>query len=276
MAKIRDIKVKLTADTSRVQQVIDQVRAEMEKALKPFNPPRMYIVQDDDESQSIENIKGLKADMAWFDDYASKWEKPKEVVMKQKPKWNVDQILAEAHRVKGEYDHDRRKYRHSSITTGTMRVPAALVVEMLGRPVEWNDETERIMRGWEGVSQSLRDDLDGANEEINTLRKQLAERRYFNETEEIAVLKTKLKTEQESVARLRKVHKERGKISPEERAVLEAVKHWVKEDGIDVIAALTKTERVTATKPLYRAVLALHKAGEKKTPAVSGEMYGVD
>lgn len=75
-----------------------------------------------------------------------------------KTKWNLEQILAEAHRVEGEHEHNRRKYRHDMSTTGCMLVPAGLVVELLGgglamEPLEAKRLREEIAR----LRASLRD-----------------------------------------------------------------------------------------------------------------------
>ena len=66
------------------------------------------------------------------------------------PAWDVDQILADAHRIDGEYRHNLRKYRRDMTTQGTMRVPAAMVVAALeGRNLNNAEQTIADLKRYE-------------------------------------------------------------------------------------------------------------------------------
>jgi len=153
-----------------------------------------------------------------------------------KQKWNVDQILAEAHRVKSEYDHDRRKYRHSMSTTGCMRVPAALVVEMLSdgpslKDLEWMRRTMELDRREKNV-------------EIAEKQRGKWRERCKDAEARLAIL------EWTGTWVVRDV-------SPEERAVLDAARKMNK----DIVENNHRTTFGTH-KNLYSAILALD--GEEK------------
>ena len=250
MAKIRDIKVKLTANTSEVRATIAGIKADMQQEMESFEKSMQTVaaatgMTPDEMKQVAESIKrafsptaqDCKDAMNILAEQANIGArmKPEGHMPRDKPKWNTEQILAEAHRVEGEHTHNRRKYRHDMSTTGCMRVPAALVVEMLGdKAIPESAAMSPTGKTWE--DRWRRSDIRLAKriEQINGLDR------------DIAFLKEQLK----NVAFT----------SPEERVVIEAAKHpnlviharqWVDRD-----------EPAEGFEPLYSAILALHEAGE--------------
>ncbi|MEE9367207.1 MAG: hypothetical protein V3W44_11000 [Dehalococcoidales bacterium] len=159
-----------------------------------------------------------------------------------KSKWNTEQILAEAHCVRGEYEHDRRKYRHSTYRTGTMRVPAGLVVEMLGKGGLAAEPLE---------AKRLR-------EEITNLRAKVKHHVIGMEQGKKWIARAK-----DAEAKLKAIPHCVENCSPEEWAVIEAARD---SEFLDFAKGVERNHTwddiMPKWRPFYRAILALHEARE--------------